>query len=212
MHPWIFALWLCSAGAPPDPWITVERVVAIVDDDLVLASELERRVTQARDALRQLKDPAERERRAATVERETLQTIVEEHLVAQAAARLGLTIEDTQIDAAVAQIRDANGLDDAGLARAVGERGRTIAEYRLELQRELLRFRLISLLYSDSFKISDEAVRAAYEAEKAKNPALSDLAGASEHLRTVLFERAMADAFARWLTEARRTAHVELRL
>jgi peptidyl-prolyl cis-trans isomerase SurA len=213
MDPWILALWLGSATATPpsDGWIAVERVVAVVDDDVVLASELDRRVAQARVALAKLADP-ERERRLATLPRETLQTIVEERLVALGAASLAITIDDTTIDGAVAQIREFNKLDDAGFARAVADAGWTMAEYRLDLQRQLLRFKLISTLHATRVTISDEAVQAAYAAEKAKNPALGELAGEFERLRGVLFERAMSEAFATWFAEARRTAHVELRL
>lgn len=211
MHPWLLALWLgTAASTPADSWILIERVVAVVDDDVVLASELERRVAQARVALGT--DPGERERREVTLPGETLQTIVEERLVAQAAASLGITIDDSQIDGAVAQIRDFNKLDDAGFARAVADGGWTMAEYRQDLHRQLLRFKLISTLLAASVTISDEAVQAAYAAEKAKNPALGELASELERLRGVLFERAMSEAFQRWLGEARRTAHVELRL
>jgi len=213
MHPWILALWLGSAAATaPDGWLPVERVVAVVDDDVVLASELERRVAQARVALDKLADSGERERRQATLPRETLQTLVEERLVAQTAARLAITIDDGQIDAAITQIRDVYKLDDAGLARAVADGGWTMAEYRQDLHHQLLRFKLISLLFTASITISDDAVQAEYAAEKAKNPALGESAGELEHLRAVLFERAMSEATARWLAEAHRNAYVELRL
>lgn len=206
MHPWVFAVWSC--GAPAEPWIAVERVVAVVDDDVVLASELERRVAQARAASKQ---PGQHEQ-PATLARETLRTMVEEQLVARAAARLGLTIDESTVDAAITQLRDANQLDDAGFARAVADGGWTMAEYRLGLRQQLLRMRLLAAVAGDRLTISDAAVQAAYDAEKAKNPALGDLAGASERLRAALFERAMNEAYTRWLTEAQRTAHVELRL
>ncbi len=211
MHPWILALWLGSAAAaPPEGWLLVERVVAVVADDVVLASELERRVAHARVALGT--DPDERRRREGTLPRETLQTIVEERLVARAAADLAITIDDTQIDGAIAHVRGYYQLDDAGFARAVADGGWTMVEYRQDLHRQLLRFKLISTLLTASVTISDEAVQAAYAAEKANNPALGELAGEFERLRGVLFERAMSEAFQRWLGEASRTAHVELRL
>lgn len=225
MHAWILALWLGSAAAPPDAaaappdaaaarpdeWILVERVVAVIDDDIVLASELDRRVAQARVAVGKLPEP-ERAQRLASLPRETLQTIVEERLVAQAAADLAITVDDTTVDAAVAQVREFNKLDDAGLETALVEAGWTLADYRQDLRRLLLRFKLITALHAASVTISDAAVQQAYAAEKARNPALGEYAGESERLRGVLFERAMNDAFTTWLGEARRTARVELRL
>lgn len=226
MHPWILALWLGAAAAAPadaaaapadaaaapaDEWILVERVVAVIDADIVLASELDRRVAQARVALARLPD-AEREPRLAALPRETLQTIVEERLVAQAAASLAITVDDATIDAAIAQVREFNRLDDATFAQALVEAGWTLADYRQDLRRQLLRFKLITALHAASVTISDAAVQQAYAAEKAKNPALGEYAGESERLRGALFERAMNDAFQTWLAGARRTARVELRL
>ena len=95
---------------------------------------------------------------------------------------------------------------------AVADGGWTMAEYRQDLHHQLLRFKLISLLFTASITISDDAVQAEYAAEKAKNPALGESAGELEHLRAVLFERALSEATARWLAEAHRNAYVELRL
>jgi len=210
MHPWILAVWLCSA--PASDWQLVERVVAVVDDDVVLASELDRRLAIARVAITKLPDPAERQRHDVQLQRELLQTLVEERLIAQHAARLALTIDDSQIDLAIAQIKAANNnLDDAALAHAVTDSGRTMAEYRADLHHQLLRFRLFMVLFGDRLKISDAAMQAAHAAEKTQNPALGDLAAESERIRATLLERTLHEEAARWLTEARRTAHVELR-
>lgn len=210
MHPWILGLWLGSA--PASDWQLVERVVAVVDDDIVLASELDRRVAIARAGIARLPDPAERQRHEANLLRELLQTIVDERLIARHAAHLGLTIEDSQVDGAIAHIKAANNnLDDATFTRAIADSGLTMAEYRADLHNQLLRFRLFTVLFADRLKVSDAAVQAAHAAEKTTNPALGELTAESERIRAALMDRIMNEEAARWLTEARRTAHVELR-
>lgn len=205
MYSWILGLLLCST--PASEWILVERVVAVVADEPVLASELDRRVEIASVPLAKLPDAAERQRRNASLRSELLQTIIDERLIDQAAARLGIAIEESQLDAAVTEIKSANRLDDASFARALAETGSTLPEYREDLRRQLLRFKLLMTLPNGSAATSDAAVAAAHAAEKANNPNLGDLAAESSRLRTVLFERAISD----WLATARRVTHVELR-
>lgn len=208
MHPWILGLWLMSA--PASEWQLIERVVAVVDDDVVLASELERRLEIAAVALAKLPD-AERARHAKDLRSNLLRGLVDERLIALGAARLGLTVDDSEIDRAVAQIRTANNFDDAALTRALADSGWTMPEYRSDVGRQLLRFKLFTAVFSGRLTVSDEAVQAAYAAEKAKNPALGEFADVSQRLRDDLRERILNEEADRWLIEARGNTHVELR-
>jgi hypothetical protein len=65
----LLGLWLLAA--PATDWIPVERVVAVVDDDLVLASELDRRVDLASREISQIPDAAERTRQQADLRKTT---------------------------------------------------------------------------------------------------------------------------------------------
>lgn len=208
MNPWILGMWLMSA--PASEWQLIERVVAVVDDDVVLASELERRLEIARVGLAKLSD-AERARHAKDLRSNLLRSLVDERLIALGAARLDLTVDDSEIDRAIAQIRTANNLDDAALTRALADSGWTMPEYRSDVGRQLLRFRLFTTIFSARLTIPEEAMQAAYAAEKAKNPALGEYADVSSRLRDDLRERILNEEADRWLIEARSNTHVELR-
>jgi hypothetical protein len=108
-------------------------------------------------------------------------------------------------------IKSQYNLDDAAFDRAVADTGRTMAEYRAQTRREMLRFRLFMTLLRGRIAISDAAIADAHRAAKLENPNLGDLAAESERLRAALHEQAMTAETGLWLAEARRTAHVELR-
>ncbi len=203
----LLALWLLAT--PAGGWTPVERVVAVVGDELVLASELDRRVALAGRELARISDPAERARVQTELRRSTLLTLVDELLIAREAARIRVEIGDTEIDAAIAMIKSYNGIDDAALARAVADSGLTMGEYRAQLRRETLRFKLFMTLFMDRIKISDADIEAAHRAEKATRPDLGELAAESERLRADLNARALNSEGERWLAEARR--QIELR-
>ena len=59
----LLALWLLAT--PASDWTAVERVVAVVGDELVLASELDRRVGLAGREFARISEPGERARAQA---------------------------------------------------------------------------------------------------------------------------------------------------
>jgi parvulin-like peptidyl-prolyl isomerase len=196
-----------SASDPPPAadWLTVERVVAVINDDLVLASDVDRRATIDDATFAALTDPAERERRRTAA----LQALVDDLLVLQEAARLHMTTSDAEVTAAVEEIKTANNLNDQQLTRALADSKLSMAEYRAELGRQLLRHRVLSYVLVRQLVISDEALQAAYDAEKQANPGLGDFASESARLRTELMSRAFTVESAKWLADQRRRAYLE---
>ena len=207
MSSYFLAMWLLAT--PASDWTPVERVVAAVDDDLVLASELDRRVALAGRELSQISDPGERTRAQTDLRRTTLDTLVDELLVAHEAARNRIEVDDAGVDRAIAMIKSANGLDDAALERAVADTGSTMAAYRTQVRHQILRLKLFVTIFRARVTITDVDLEAAHRAERATNPKLGELAAESERLRATLTEQAMIRAGERWLAEARR--HVQLR-
>jgi peptidyl-prolyl cis-trans isomerase SurA len=216
MFRWSVCLVLCSAPAMAAPaaandWQTVERIVAIVNDDLVLARELDRRVAQVTLEVERIPDPTERTRRLTDLREAVLQALIDDFLISQAAARVGLAVTPEEVDRAIELIKAQNNLDDAALARALADTGMTMPEYRAELHRELLRMRTIQTIVGGRVQISDARLRAAYDAEKQQNPALGDLAGESERIRGRLHQQDLAHEADKWIVALRRAAHVEVR-
>lgn len=200
------ALWLLAA--PASDWTVVERVVAVVDDEIVLASELDRRVALAGQEAARGPGPA---RTPAELREASLLALVDELLIAQEAARIRLEVADVEVDAAIAMIKSANGLDDAAFARALADAGLTVAEHRAATRREISRLKLFMTLFRGRITISAADIEAAHRAEKATRPDLGDLAAESERLRAVLEAQAIDAESERWLAEARRRARIELR-
>src|SRR6185295_2829032 len=99
--------------------LVVERVVAIVNDAIVLASELEARMTAVRGEANQIADPKERERRISKLTSQVLDEMVNEELIVQAAEAAKIEIESGEVQAALDEIKQQNNLDDAGLSTAL---------------------------------------------------------------------------------------------
>jgi peptidyl-prolyl cis-trans isomerase SurA len=143
--------------------LRVEYVVAVINDAIILNSELEARRLPVLSEAQQIADPKERERRIAKLTSQVLDEMVNEELIVQAAEAAKIEIESSEVQAALDEIKQQNSLDDAGLAAALAGQGYTLSNYKHEMRRQLLRFRAVNQLVAPKVQVTDEDVRARYD-------------------------------------------------
>jgi peptidyl-prolyl cis-trans isomerase SurA len=157
------ALALALALVPAAQARVVERVAAVVGDSIVLASEVEERVAPLLADANQIRDPDKRAARSAALRREVLDRLIDDELIVQQAAELKLSISNEQVDASIEEIKKQNNLNDDQLREALRGQGMTMAAYRADLKRQLLRFRVLNIAVGSKVNIADDEVRAYYE-------------------------------------------------
>ena len=153
--------------------VALERVVAVVNDAIILQSELEARLVPLRAEAQQIADPTERKRRIAKLASQVLDEMVNEELIVQAAEQAKIEVDSTEVQAALDEIKQNNKLDDAGLAQALGAQGFTIQTYKADLKRQLLRLRAVNQLVAPKIQVTEEDVRARYDELQRRSAAVS---------------------------------------
>ena len=151
----------------------LERVVAVVNDAIILQSELEARLLPLQAQAAQITDPVEQRRRLAKMSTQVLDEMVNEELMVQAAEAARVEVDSSEVQAALDEIKEQNKLDDAGLASALASQGYTMSSYRSDLRRQLLRLRAVNQLVSPKVQITDEDVRARYDELQRRSEAVS---------------------------------------
>jgi parvulin-like peptidyl-prolyl isomerase len=153
-----------TAGASPNKGkrLKVEYVVAVINDAIILNSELEARRLPVLGEAQQITDPKERERRIAKLTSQVLDDMVNEELIVQAAEAAKVEVESSEVQSALDEIKQQNNLDDAGLTAALAAQGYTLAGYKQELRRQLLRLRAQNQLVAPKVNVSDDDVLARY--------------------------------------------------
>jgi parvulin-like peptidyl-prolyl isomerase len=165
-----------EAGKPAiDHTYVVDRVVAIVNDTVILESELRARLAALLPDLQNISDPKERARRLDKLKTQMLDEMVNEELIVQAANEAKINVESAEVQAAMDEIKKQNKLDDAGLAAALSEQGYTMPAYREDLRRQLLRLRAINQLVRPKVNITDEDVKAKYDEMARRSNAVSSV-------------------------------------
>jgi peptidyl-prolyl cis-trans isomerase SurA len=141
----------------------VEKVAAVVGDNIILASEVEEKAGPLLAEAGRIPDPGKRQARATALRREVLDRLIDDELILQQAADLKLTITSEQVDQSIDEIKRQNNITDEQLAEALRGQGMSMAAYRADLKRQLLRFRVINIAVGSRVSISDEEVKAYYE-------------------------------------------------
>lgn len=161
-----------SSGQPK---VIAERVVAIVNDAVILESELEARELPLLGQLDNITDPAERERRLGKLRGQVLDDMVNEELIVQAGEQAKIEVESSEVQAALDEIKQQNGLDDAGLQQLLTQQGFTMANYKQDLRRQIMRLRAINQLVAPKVNVTDDDVRARYDELQRRSQAVSDV-------------------------------------
>jgi len=131
---WLFAMAL-SLSLPVSAQIEVlDQVVAIVDDDIILASELQERVAGVRSTMeaRGVEMPSD-----DVLIRETLDRLILDSIQLQLANRYGVRIPDQQLDEAMTRLARQNGLTLEQFRIALEQSGQSYAAAREGLRDDL---------------------------------------------------------------------------
>ncbi len=165
-----FAVWPRGAHADdatapkkPGKQVLIERVVAVVNDTVILESEVLQRASSNAQELDEIQDPREKQRQWKTLVRQTLLDMVDEELIIQGAAEANLEVTEDEIDKAVQEVKTNNHLSDEQLTQALAAQGYTPESYRKDVKRNILRLRAINILVRPRVTVTDDEVRAYYD-------------------------------------------------
>jgi peptidyl-prolyl cis-trans isomerase SurA len=139
----------------------VERVVAVVNEEIILESELE----QTAAALYRGPDPDSTEGRKQwdEVKHKALDQMIDGKLVQQQAVELKLSVTPEEVDRAVQQVKEQNHLDDATFRQALEQQGFTMEGYRKTLKKQILELKVVNTAVRSRVTVSDDEVKTYYK-------------------------------------------------
>lgn len=142
----------------------VEKIAAVVGEDIVLSSEVEEHATPFMQEISAIPNPTQRAARASALRREILDRLVDERLIIQQAAELKLSVSSEDVDRSIEQIKKENGgLTDAQLSSELAKAGQSMASYRQEIKKQIMRYRVINIAVGSKVTVSDNDVQSYYD-------------------------------------------------
>jgi len=148
----------------------LDQVVAIVDDDVIMASELRERILSITQTLqsRGMELPPE-----DVLIRETLDRLIIESIQLQMGNRVGARISDAQLNAALERIAAQNRMSLEQFSAMLEQEGQSYAAMREQVRREMVIQRVQAGNVNQGIQISEQEVRnylASSEGQKLSQP------------------------------------------
>ncbi|WP_173427800.1 peptidylprolyl isomerase [Chromobacterium subtsugae] len=156
----LLALLFASAmqatlAAPATPVREVDRIVAVVNKNVITWQELKARVDEA---IKQLEAQKVAPPARDVLEHQVLEQMITEEVQLQYAASGGLRIDDAAVDQAVANLAKQNKLSEAGMKAQLAKDGITMDRLRGDIRRELTISRLRDSEVGSRVMVSDSEV------------------------------------------------------
>ena len=155
--------FLCAALSYGDDY--VDRVVAVVNDDVILQTELEKAGGEYFERIRMKAPAGEVESAIEKARGEVLSSLIDNMIVKQKAAELGITVEEAEIDNAIAQILSDNNATLEQFRKELAKVNVSMQDYRNNLRNQILQSRLVGQQVRSRIVIVEEDIREYYEKE-----------------------------------------------
>jgi peptidyl-prolyl cis-trans isomerase SurA len=144
----------------------LDRILVVVNDEVITTSELGRRLAQTKKQLALERIPAPPDE---ILERQLLERMILERLQLQAAERAGIRVPEAEVEQALEAVARRNQLSVEAFLRALEREGLDPALYREEIRRQLVIRRLVEREIRDRIYVSEAEVEALLE-RRAQDP------------------------------------------
>jgi len=141
-----------APAAPRPAQRPVDRIVAIVNDEVVTANELRARAHIAETQLRRQKiqPPA-----ADVLERQVLERMIVDRAQLQLARETGVRVDDATVNAALGRVAESNGLTVQALRQRLESDGVSFRQFRDDIRQDIILNRLREREVDSRVQISD---------------------------------------------------------
>ncbi|MCK5196668.1 MAG: SurA N-terminal domain-containing protein [Desulfobulbaceae bacterium] len=169
----IFALLFCTfnftLASRAESAEIVDRIVAVVNDDIITLFELNLSFKPYADKIRERGYPLEEESKVLfKTWEDILNQLIEQKITDQEIKRFKISISEKEIDQTIERIKEANYYTDEDLRAALAKDGLTMEEYRKQVKEQILRKRLVNLKVTSKIVITEEDIKSYYETHKDK--------------------------------------------
>ena len=176
-------------GVPAGGDEIVERIVAVVNDDIITYLEVQKELSPYEAQIKAVGyDPEKEQQMLYRVRSDVVEKLVDQKILDQEIKRYKITVSDQDIDNDIERIKESKLWTDEDFRKALEYEGMTIESYREKLKEQALRARLLNTVVRANIVITDEDIASYYASNIEKYQ--GEL---KYHLRNIIM-RALEDA------------------
>jgi peptidyl-prolyl cis-trans isomerase SurA len=168
---------LCFLASPLGAAQLVDRVVAVVNGQLITLFDLNTRINALMERTQGMSvkpsDP-----QYAELQQQVLDSMINDLLIEQEAKRLKVTVSETELDSQINEIKKKNGLTQQQLKDELLKEGMTLKQFREKMREENVKKRLLGYMVHRKVVVTDDEIRDYYEKNKGTIPTQKSIVGA----------------------------------
>ncbi len=169
LHVLCAALCLLACFHPPVARAEmVDRIIAIVNDDVITFTDLNREGAALFRRITQEAPPEQIERALLQAREEMLSSLIDKLIVAQRAKKLGISVGDPEVDNAIRNIIERNKTTAEKFWQQMALMGSSEHDYRQLIRSQILQDRLIDYEIRSRVVVNEERIREFYEKNYAR--------------------------------------------
>jgi peptidyl-prolyl cis-trans isomerase SurA len=150
-----FTLLLLSTAAARDELVLIDYVVAVVEEDVIMASELIERTQMIRQRFAKRNEPMPPDE---LLQKQVLDHLIVERLQLQMADRRGIRIDDLTLNETMRNIAKRNNLSLENFREKLIDQGIDYVDFREQVRRELIIDSLRKRVIDEKIQITDQEV------------------------------------------------------
>ncbi|MDA1001601.1 MAG: SurA N-terminal domain-containing protein, partial [bacterium] len=195
----VIVFCLLFSGPAAGQMVTVERIIAKINQDIITLSELQDLVKkEGNKFLRSLKEK-DAERRRRELELLALDQLIEQKLIVQRAKELDAKVDDKDLEKAIDTIIARNNLTKESFGRYLQLQGISFETFRDRMRQRLLVRQIVGLEVDARISVNESEVKSYYDSNITEFQK-----GASRKVRQIFFPIGQEDTEARKLEKKKK--------
>jgi len=167
----------------------VDRILVVVNDELVLESEVQDELRMLEDLeLASMPDGPDKRLLLEGLREDVVEGLVGRRLMDQAMARQGITVHDGEIDAQIAETARVNNITVEQLTSELARQGVPMEQFRREMRDQIKQYQLFQAEIGTKIDVSEEQVRQRYNERYGNKPQDPEY-----HLRVIVLHFSASD-------------------
>ena len=158
----LFVFFTLLFGTVSSSEAVVDRVVAVVNQEIITLSEVEKWANPFREEII-TEDRLERREQVHEVYRKVLERLIEEKLIDQEVKKSGIKVSSKEIEATLEEVKRRNTATQEELEKALAVEGLTLEAYKKQIEKGLQRKKLINWSVKIETKIGEKELRDFYQ-------------------------------------------------
>ncbi|MDP2272548.1 MAG: peptidylprolyl isomerase [Archangium sp.] len=140
----------------------IDRVAAVVNNDIITLSEVETRIAPDAQRLRNEPDATKRAEARTVMVKRGVDLLIGEKLMESQVRELNIEVADSEIEMGMDDVKKQNNITTEQFEGLLAQEGYTLSSYKAFMRKHLARLKLVNLKVRSKVKISDEDLKAEY--------------------------------------------------